>query len=447
MEATHVECSLSGELIPIEQAVELHNGDIADKEHENVVEIDGEYYDTEQDDVIFVESEGCYMRRYDVTWSDSMSEHIKNDDVVTSYCGDCATEEWFESNDYSYIGHGRAEGQWLYCDQTSYCVDIGERVHEYDATWHEVSEEYYYDVDEMPDDSSCDHIARYHGSPEPDDLSDGSQFKIGIEIEKNELEGCYEEGEHIGKYDLFKGFENDSSCGGEYNNDGVEAITHILPLDAIDSENEKKVFKMFEEAREVIDEEEIDLSCGGHMTVSCTNELSESYIKGSSHSNNVTTIYVSQENALRQKMRINSSILYALYRYRLKNTYCVNDKDMKSAHTRTYPVVALKSMGRVEFRLFSGIRSVKQLKLRYRLMYQLMNHSINKESNYSLFLLSVMPILREMYNGNDEKLKNIIKLSYKFKTFFELGYVDTEIQEFLSEYYKPKSKIQQTLCV
>ena len=48
MEATHVQCSISDELIPIEQAVELHNGDIVDKELFEVVEVDGEFYNSEE---------------------------------------------------------------------------------------------------------------------------------------------------------------------------------------------------------------------------------------------------------------------------------------------------------------------------------------------------------------------------------------------------------------
>ena len=197
----------------------------------------------------------------------------------------------------------------------------------------------------------------------------------------------------------------------------------------------------------MIDEEEVDSSCGGHMTVSYNKNLAHKIIKGR---NEELSEYISHQDTLREKMKINSSILYALYRYRLNTRYCKNYKDLKNEFTSgegRYIPILNKPNGTVEFRLFSRIKNVEQLKLRYRLMYQLMDHSLNKGSSYSVFLLSVLPILREMYSGNENKLKQVIRLSYKFKTFFELGYVDEEVREFLSEYYKPKSKIQETLCV
>ena len=438
MEATHVKCSITDELIPIEQAVELYNGDIVDKELERVVEVDGEFYNSEEDDVCYVDGRDEWHHIDDCTYSDGMGEWVHNDDGEWDYSGDdFATNDWFSDNDYNYIEYGRASGYYLYYEQASYCEDIGEYVHEDDAHWDEGSECCYYNEDNIPN-KGKDCVSSYHNSSGPEDLSNNSQFKIGIEIEKNSIMGSDSEGDEIGEYDLFKGFETDSSCG-------VEAITNILPLDDIDSDNEKKVFEMFEEARDVIDEEEVDSTCGGHMTISCSDSLSYIITKGKEGEGNST--YVNQQTVLREKMRINSAIVYALYRYRLKNSYCENDKDMKRTNPTRYTSVLPKNNGTVEFRLFSRIKNVEQLKLRYRLMYQLMNHSINKDSNYSVFLLSVLPILREMYNGNEDKLKEVIRLSYKFKSFLELGYVDEEIREFLSEYYKPKSKIQLTLCV
>jgi hypothetical protein len=438
MEATHVQCSISDEFIPIEQAVLLHNGDIADKELDEVVEVDGEFYNSEDDDVCYVDSRDEWYHTDYCTFSNCMGEWVHDDDGEWDYDNDdFATPAWFEDNDYDYIEYGQASGRYLHNDVSAYCEDIGAYVHGDDAHWDEDSDCCYFNEDNIPN-RGKDCVSSYHGSPCPEDLSNNSQFKIGIEIEKNSIMGSDSEGDEIGAYDLFKGFEKDSSCG-------VEAITNILPLDDIDSDNEKKVFEMFEEARDVIDEEEVDDSCGGHMTVSCSDSLSYVITKGKEGEGN--SIHVNQQTVLREKMRINSAIVYALYRYRLKNSYCENDKDMKRTNPTRYTSVLPKNNNTVEFRLFSRIKNVEQLKLRYRLMYQLMNHSINKNSNYSVFLLSVLPILREMYDGNDNKLKEVIRLSYKFKSFLELGYVDEEIREFLSEYYKPKSKIQLTLCV
>lgn len=440
MEATHVQCSITDEFIPIEQAVELYNGDIVDKELDEVVEVEGEYYNSEEDDVCYVEGRDEWYHIDDCTYSNGMDEWVHNDDGEWDYSEDeFATNDWFSDNDYNYIEYGMASGRYLYYEYATYCEDISDYVHEDDAHWDEVSEMSYYDEDNIPS-RGKEYISSYHGSPCPEDLSNGSEFKIGIEIEKNSIMRYDSEGDEIGEYDLLKGFETDSSCG-------VEAITNILPLDDIDSENEKRVFKMFEDARDVIDEEEVDSTCGGHMTVSYNKNLAHKIIKGR---NGELTDYVSHQDTLREKMKINSSILYALYRYRLNNRYCKNHKDLKNEFTsgeHRYMPILNKPNGTVEFRLFSRIKNVEQLKLRYRLMYQLMDHSLNKDSSYSVFLLSVLPILREMYSGNEDKLKQVIRLSYKFKSFFELGYVEEEVREFLSEYYKPKSKIQEILCV
>ena len=437
MEATHVECSISNEFIPIEQAVHLYNGDIADIELNEVQDVDGEWYNTEDGEIHYVEGRQEWVHQDNCNFSSCMEEYVHEDDGEFDYSGeDYATREWFNNNDYHYISRGSAEGTYLYYEQATYCEDIDESVHEDDARWHEASDCYYYYSDSIPNNGK-EFISSYHGSGYPEDLSNGTEFKIGIEIEKNSIMGCDSEDEEIGEYDLFKGFETDSSCG-------VEAITNILPLDEIGSDNENRVFYMFEEARDVIDEEEIDSSCGGHMTVSYSKNLAQKIVKGR---DGELSEYVSHQYTLREKMRINSSILYALYRYRLKNNFCSKDKDIKQKNPDRYSAVLPKSNGTVEFRLFSRIKNVEQLKLRYRLMYKLMDHSLNKGSSYSVFILSIIPILREMYNGDDDKLKQVLKLSYKFKSFFELGYVDEEVKEFLSEYYKSKSKIQETLCV
>lgn len=443
MEATHVQCYLSGEFIPIEQAVKLNTGDVVDSELERVEEVGGEWYDTEGDDIEYLEDRGEWCLADECRYSELMCEHIHEDDVVWEYSEtEFATERWFEEDsDFRWIEYGRARGTWLHYEDARECIDLEDYVHEYDAYWHEGSQEYYYDEDEVPNDyGDRGDISEYHRSPDPQDLSNGSQFKVGIEVEKNSIMGYDCSGEYIGEYDLFKGFETDSSCG-------VEAITEILPLDDIESDNEKKVFDLFDDAEEIINEEEVNSDCGGHMTVSCSNSLSYWKEKGSQEYGNFDREYINQSKVLREKVRINSSILYAMYRYRLKNHYCDKDKDLKNKYPERYSPILEKSNGTIEFRLFSRIKNVEQLKLRYRLLYKLMDYSVNKDASYSVFLLSVMPILKEMYSGNEQKLKYIIKLSYKFKSFFELGYVDEEVREFLSEYYKPKSKIQETLCV
>ena len=77
-------------------------------------------------------------------------------------------------------------------------------------------------------------IQSYHESCPPLNFNEGFKvktkykFSVGIEVEKDHFINEYGEiandrGDYVGRvYDLFSGFETDSSCG-------VEAITNILP--------------------------------------------------------------------------------------------------------------------------------------------------------------------------------------------------------------------------
>lgn len=401
-------CSISGEVISEDDAVELYSsGEIVDKNLSEIVLIDSEYYNTEEDDVVFVESSGEYHHMDDTCWSEPMDEWILSDESVSEYDTDnYATSEWFSNNYYTYIEYGQASGYWVHEDYISYCTDIDNYVHNEDAHWDEDSEESYYDEDNMPGGTKSS-ISEYHHSPNPEDLSNRSKYRIGIEVEKRSFDGLDNRGDEVGEFDLFKGFEMDSSCG-------VEAITNVLALDEKDSDNEKEVFRMFEEARDIIDEEHIDSSCAGHMTIS---------VGG-----------ISQSTDLLEKVRINSSIIYSMFRRRLNNYYCCNGKDLKGTRERSVPINA-KPNGTVEFRIFNKINNVEQLKLRYRLMYLLVNNAVDEHKGYNDFLLTAIPILKEMYSHNDAKVKEVIKTSYMFKDFFENGNVVEEIREYLPNYY------------
>ena len=127
MEATHVQCSISDELIPIEQAVELYNGDIVDRELDEIVEVDGEFFNSEEDDVYYVDSRSEWYHADDCTYSEGMGEWVHNDDGEWDYDEEeFATSEWFMRTITYYIEYGQASGKYLYCEYTSYCEDIGE---------------------------------------------------------------------------------------------------------------------------------------------------------------------------------------------------------------------------------------------------------------------------------------------------------------------------------
>jgi len=122
-------------------------------------------------------------------------------------------------------------------------------------------------------------VRRYHGSPRHEFKTEGqnvdiaglrckepksaivtngnARFRIGVEVEKNSINRSA-----IKEYPLFKGFEEDSSCG-------LEAITHVLPL-LPKSAWRSKVFNMFHEAERVIEDSysPSNYLCGAHVTLS-----------------------------------------------------------------------------------------------------------------------------------------------------------------------------------
>jgi len=299
----------------------------------------------------------------------------------------------------------------------SYCEDIDDYVHEDDAHWCESRECYYWDEDNVVEENGgCDHISEYHKGPDPEDKSMNAQFRIGFEIEKTTINGYGQDdvGEEIGEYDLFAKFETDSSCG-------LEAITHILPLSPVRSKKRKIVFDWIDEAECIIDEE-CDTDCGGHITISAA--LHPTLAK--------KKLFMNPVNLL-EKMRGNLSIVYALWRYRLNNTHCRHNKKMDLPHPPHYSTVVVKrNISAIEIRLPNRVQNTRQLKLRYDLMYQIVNASVGQGSApFGILIKRVKPILMKMY-GDKAKVKKIIDLACAFRTYLIADEVSDSIEEFIN---------------
>lgn len=392
--------------------LELANGELIHPDVEHVV-IDGDYY-LPDDDLIVVDVYGDYQLEDDcveidgdwyrtddhhIVYSELMEEYILFDESREAVNEGYATRTWLIRNNYVFLGYGSNSGYYIDRDETIYCVDIDDRVESDEAHYCEEDGEYYFSEDAMPQRQDGETICGYHDSPPPEDLSNGSQFRIGIEVEKNEIDGCWDTGEHIGEYRIFKGFEYDGSCGDDDHGNGVEAITNILPLDAPDSDNCKEVFHMIDSASRVIDAP-VNGNCGGHMSVSARGLNS---------------------SELYEKIRIKSALLYAMYRFRLKNSYCSNNHKIDSRNNTKYsPVYIPGRHAVVEFRIFSRIRNTKQLKLRYELMWHLLDSSVNHpEESLADFIKRCKPVLNKLYNNNSEKIRTVISFTKYFYMFLK----------------------------
>ena len=346
--------------------------------------------------------------------------------VEHEYAWECEdTKEWFFGTDYKgelydggfihtegaddfeYVERGQAEGYWMRREETRWCYDIDGSVHYDDATYCEADGEYYYDENEMPSAEDDEHICSYHGSPEPYMIlnAEDSYMRIGFEIEKTYLRGfngydASDEGDHVGAHELFKGYETDSSCG-------IEAITNILPLDSPRSEGRNEVFEYFDEADCIINSP-VSKSCGGHICIS---------VKG----------WDSYD--ILDKMRGNMAILYSMYRWRLKRVHCRNNKKLLKSDNTKYSPVNVKDFG-VEIRIPSAVKSVRQLKLRYDLIYKIMYHSLKTRQSYDKLLEKIDYILMRMYKDR-LKVDQVKNLSYDFRKYLLSDEYPNTIREYL----------------
>ena len=312
-----------------------------------------------------------------------------------------------DTGDYVYINCGQADGYYLHRDDSAWCYDIEDYVHEDDAHWCEDDGEYYYDEDRMPNKDDDEHICTYHESPAVRHIlmSESYKMRIGFEIEKTyfrTFDGGYAEnkGNYVGSHELFKGYETDSSCG-------VEAITNILPLDSPRSLSRNEVFEYFDEADCIINSP-VSRKCGGHICIS---------------------VHGMSGYDILNKVRGNMAILYSMYRYRLSKEHCNENKKLEYDNNTKYSPVNVKDFG-VEIRIPSAVKNVRQLKLRYDLIYKIMHHSIRTRQSYDKLLEKIDYILMRMYKDR-EKVDYIKRLSYEFRKYLLNDETPYSIQEFL----------------
>ena len=372
------------------------------------------------------------------TWTSDLSGEVYSNDIQqrTTYCGQVATLAELQDTNYDFR-YSEREGEWYFYEDCSYCGDIDDYVHIDDAVWVESMDEYvlaenaaycddcdswYYDRAH----SSCPNeycpsneshggnegIHPWHESDSPDDLNDGvSVFSIGFEVEKvhfindegNEVSSV---GDYVGACEIFKGYETDSSCG-------VEAITHILPLVSKRHKYRNKFIEMLDEAKHVIEDSPASPSCGGHITLSCN--LPE----------------FNEGKELAAKLRFNMAIFYALFRGRLSNHYCRENKLMKyDYNTKFSPVKIMRN--RIEIRLPNAVGSRKQLLNRYDLCFKLMQYSILKPCSWDAFKNHIKPNLNVMYRDNKERVKHVLNYADLFRDYLITEQANPIIEEFIN---------------
>lgn len=244
-----------------------------------------------------------------------------------------------------------------------------------------------------------------------------SNYTIGFEIEKS----SFGEGQRK-EYALIQGYEMDGSCG-------VEAVTNILPL-LPRSQWRNKIFDMIFKAKGIMNDADSPstLNCGGHITIGVRRDDNTEMLGRN----------------LREMVRLNASILFALFRYRLRNSYCRSNLRMQNYHDENgdrinhyngfadkYQASLAKSTS-LEFRIPTRITSYKQMFRRYELMYEIVDFSVTKPNGrFASLLGKVRPIILSMYENDVEKTDMVLSLAKDFRKFIKDGTISNSIREFI----------------
>jgi hypothetical protein len=352
----------------------------------------------ENGDVVYCdEADICSESRYTVYCEHSeTTEHISD---VTHFDG----RYYLDSADLLRLdGHGNTflegdeeyyycsgEGEWYHESCCHYCPSSGD---------HECGEESECE-DCQP--QSPDRVFSYHRSGiSPNIYRDfnGSGFAVGFEVEKNSVMGADSEGDRIPETNLFAYWETDASCG-------IEGITHAY--DPLDPDKVESFRVDVNDARDHVNAD-CDSTCGGHINISSTNHSPRELMK---------------------EFREYAPLWYAVYRHRLVNSYCRNDKKIEHGTDKYSPVIT-KSFG-IELRLPSRVHSCEQLIRRFEWAGETCQ-AIREGKTFNQYVKSCRQLLLNGAYGTDRmKYARVLRLARKFRVWMLDGVADQSIQQWI----------------
>ena len=335
----------------------------------------------------------------EVVWSDLEDAYVNEQYAVhVGWDGEdgVCSQRWARDNDYQNCGsYG-----WLidpYDHDLVFTEDTENWMYVDDAVWCDYNECWYEDPDNQRYNTSdsVDHINEYHCSPQPDNLTGESTISFGYEIEKvyfntDEHGRADECGDYVGEFEMFKGFETDSSCG-------VEAITHILPGD---SYHIGLVEGWIDDAA-VIFNSPANERCGGHVTISA----------GGYNGTQLLT-----------KLRPYMGLVYAMFSDRLSNDFCCRDMKLIGDVRHKYRVMNVMD-NRIEIRLPDAVLSAEEFKLRHRLFVTIVEYALEDKGYLNLLkdtasLLAKWEIERGMGHSEvDEHIEQMVTKAMDFRAW------------------------------
>ena len=339
------------------------------------------------------ESEASYYEAIGYWLTQEEFDYLVDDDKI-AYDEYHEEYNWTRHLYYGYIdsrgntGYFSSDADWCYLNNSDYRYAISADVASANGFFEHGNGEWY---DEPEEDESW--TWDYHSDRRSWLASDAATWRIAFEVEK---EDCgvlrYESADEC--FDR-TGWAKERD--GSLNDDGFEFISPVYDLSAITKDTFKDVTNYLNA--------DISKRCGGHVNLSHVSLTARE-------------VY--------QSIKSYMPLLYALYNGRVSNRYCPAVSKHSEADDK-YGAVYVRG-GRLEFRIFSAVRSVDNLMWRISLIrYMVDNRDVSEAAVLRAMLdgrSKLHAILRKVYSVDDIIKKG--KMFYDFCRNYSFDIKDTQ---------------------
>ena len=262
--------------------------------------------------------------------------------------------------------------------------------------WYDGEGDHIHDYDEGEDSSSDNPRFPYH-SCEHFDYSEGSEYKVGFEIEKECCDGCtHSHAEIRSKFGWVK--ERDGSL------DDDKGYELVSPTYDLMSEKIMEDAAKIEERFPMLINGATSSNCGGHI------HLSKADTFGSD---------------LLESLCGYLPALYSIYEHRINKSYCkaIEKEAMKNSDEK-YQAVKV-SRGRIEFRIFPAVKNLQVMKWRLDLIRLMVK---NPTSN-------PLEVFKMLGNSRSELHKHFAKVFSRGAIYRKAKKMLDYAKQFDSNYY------------
>ena len=348
---------------------------------------DGYLYSSED----YVETrDGEIISTEDAWYCEGLDEWVYYEDTSVCYEGSNETrysDVYLRRSDFALFDGNYYDDSAMDRHDIVWCEDIDEYRYQDNAYWDNDNE---YWVSEEPQE---EFVRGYHnGSYQSMNFDNNSKYKIGYEIEKEDL--------IVRNSIIISDFEEQTNHkwrkerdGSLCDESGYELISPTFELDI------KKIFEHIEGNEQLVAHINagISYSCGGHI------HLSENGLNG---------------NELFDKIKGYTPLFYALYYGRVNKSYAKgkSNRDLENENEK-YQAIKIHH-DRVEFRIISAVPNIKTLKWRTELLMMILkNPTDDVIKAYFNVDTKFTKLLKQTYD--DDKLVELKQRFINFTREFE----------------------------